>query len=90
MKARIDRDADAAYFEFSSVPAARQVVLDDGRILDFAEDGRLVGVEILSPSRGVHLEGVPRGEEIAAAARRLGLPVTGADGAASLREARSG
>ena len=81
MKARYDRGADAAYFEFSSAASARQVPLDDGRVLDYGEDGRLVGVEILSPSRGVRLEGLPRVDEIARGVRRLGFRI--ADGAAT-------
>lgn len=77
MKAEYDRDADAAYFQFSPSDSARQVRLDDSRIVDYASDGSLVGVEILSPSRGVDLSGIPRAVEIAGVLRRLGFRVTG-------------
>ncbi len=77
MKTTYDRGADAAYFRFSAAASTRQVPLDDGRILDYAADGSLVGVEVLSPSRGVDLAGVPRAEEIARAARRRGFRVAG-------------
>jgi uncharacterized protein YuzE len=70
-----DRAADAAYFGFSDEPSVRQEPLDDSRILDFAADGTLVGVEILSPSLGVDLSDVPRATEIAAAIHQLGFEV---------------
>lgn len=73
MDATYDRDADAAYVGFTRDAAVRQVHLDDGRVLDYAADGTLVGVEILSPSRGVDLTGVPRASEVADALHRLGF-----------------
>jgi hypothetical protein len=51
--------------------------LDDSRILDCVDDGALVGVEILSPSLGIDLSGVPRSGEVADAVRGLGFAVTG-------------
>ena len=60
-------------FTFSGAPSSRQVRLDDSRIVDYAEDGSLVGVEILSPSRGVELSGLPRRSEIEQALGRMGL-----------------
>ena len=47
----------------------------DVRIIDLAEDGRVVGAEILSPSRGVDLAGLPHAPEIARALRRRGFRV---------------
>jgi hypothetical protein len=35
----------------------------------------VVGVEFISPSRGVNLAGVPRAAEIERKVRRLGLPI---------------
>ena len=75
MKARYDRKGDAAYVEFSSADSARQVALDDATILDYAADGSVVGVEFISPSRGVNLAGVPRAAEVEREVRRLGLPI---------------
>lgn len=53
----------------------RQVHLDDSRVLDYSADGELVGVEILSPSLGVDLTGIPRAAEVAEALQRFGLEV---------------
>ena len=63
------------YVEFSSADSARQVALDDATIIDYGADGSVVGVEFISPSRGVNLAGVPRAAEIEREVRRLGLPI---------------
>jgi len=72
---RFDRKDDVAYVEFSTADSARQVALDDATIIDYAADGSVVGVEFISPSRGVNLAGVPRAAEIEREVRRLGLPI---------------
>jgi uncharacterized protein YuzE len=77
MKIEYDRQHDAAYFGFSTLEAVRQTKLDDTRIVDYAADGSVVGVEFISPSRGVNLADVPHAAEIEREARRLGLPVRG-------------
>jgi uncharacterized protein YuzE len=71
-----DPQADTAYISFSSASSACQVPLDNSRVLDFALDGSLVGVEILSPSLGVDLSGLPRAREVSDAMRGLGFAVT--------------
>jgi uncharacterized protein YuzE len=48
--------------------------LDDGRFLDYSDDGRILSVEVLDASRGVDLDGVPRAADVAAALTELGLP----------------
>lgn len=75
MKVEHDVAHDAAYFAFSADPAVRQEKLGDDRIVDVAADGSVVGVEFISPSRGLDLVGVPRAAEIARAARRRGMRV---------------
>jgi len=64
-----------AYVEFSSADSARQIALDDATIIDDAADGSVVGVEFISPSRGVNLEDVPHAADIEREVRRLGLPL---------------
>ena len=75
MKTTFDRKGDVAYVEFSSADSARQIALDDARIIDYAADGSVVGVEFISPSRGVNLAGVPHAAEIEREVRRLRLPI---------------
>jgi uncharacterized protein YuzE len=75
VKASYDRKHDVAYVEFSAADSAQQVALDDARIIGCAADGSVVGVEFISPSRGVNLVDVPRAAEIEQEVRRLGLPI---------------
>ena len=75
MKTTFDRKDDVACVEFSSTDSARQIALDDARIIDYAADGSVVGVEFISPSRGVNLAGVPHAADIEREVRRLGLPL---------------
>ena len=75
MKVEYDRSVDAAYFSFSLAASARQEKLDDARIIDYDAQGEVVGVEFITPSRGMDLTDVPRATEIATEARRLGLRV---------------
>lgn len=75
MKVDYDRNVDAAYFSFSIAESARQEKLDDARIIDYDAQGEVVGVEFITPSRGMDLTGVPRATEIAREARRLGLRI---------------
>jgi uncharacterized protein YuzE len=70
-----DEAVDALYLEFARLPIARQDRLDDARIVDFAADGSVVGVEILSPSRGVDLAGLPNRADIERVLRARGFPI---------------
>jgi uncharacterized protein YuzE len=58
MKATYDPEADAmyVYLRGPSITVARTAVLEDGRMVDFDEAGKPLGVEILEVKhRGVHL-----------------------------------
>ena len=61
MKTTYDRKHDVAYVESSGAASARQIAVDDATIIDYADDGSVVGVEFISPSRGVNLARVPPG-----------------------------
>jgi hypothetical protein len=53
-----------------------QVRLDDARGINYAADGSVVGIEILSPRRkGVLLDGLPFAEDVARVARSVGFRV---------------
>lgn len=75
MRVTYDPDADAAYVSFSSAVSDHQVPVDDSRILDYTADDVLVGIEILSPSGGVDLRGLPRASEVGSAIRDLGFEI---------------
>lgn len=75
MKLEYDKRHDAAYFAFSSADSVRQVKLDNARIVDYGADGEVIGVEFISPSRGLDMTEVPRAAEIEKEARQAGLPI---------------
>lgn len=61
-----DESVDAAYITVKEAEWDHQVRLDDGRGIDYAADGSVIGIEILSPRRkGVRLEGLPFRDDIA-------------------------
>lgn len=61
-----DESVDAAYITVKDAEWHHQVRLDDARGIDYAADGSVIGVEILSPRRkGVNLEGLPFRDDIA-------------------------
>jgi uncharacterized protein YuzE len=44
VKTTYDRKHDVAYVEFSGADSARQIAVDDATIIDYADDGSVVGV----------------------------------------------
>ena len=61
-----DESVDAAYLTVIEKPWDHQVRLDDSRGIDYAADGSVIGIEILSPRRkGVRLDGLPFREDVA-------------------------
>jgi len=71
-----DESVDAAYLTFSDDEWHHQVRLDDGRGINYAADGTVIGVELLSPRRkGVVLDGLPFPEDIARVVRSVGFRV---------------
>lgn len=71
-----DESGDAAYIQFSDAEWDHQVRLDDGRGINYAADGSVIGVELLSPKRkGVLLDGLPYPDDIARVVRSVGFRV---------------
>ena len=61
-----DESVDAAYLTVSDQPWDHQARLDDARGINYAADGSVIGIEILSPRRkGVLLDGLPFPEDVA-------------------------
>ena len=61
-----DESVDAAYITVKEADWDHQVRLDDARGIDYAADGSVIGIEILSPRRkGVKLDGLPFRNDIA-------------------------
>lgn len=56
MLVRVDKEADAIYLELSNEPVESSDEVSDGVIIDYAADGRLVGIEILEASKKSHTD----------------------------------
>jgi uncharacterized protein YuzE len=57
-KVEHDPRGDTAYVTFALGASARQVSLGGGRVLDYAADRSVLGVEFLAPSQGLDLDGL--------------------------------
>ena len=71
-----DESVDAAYLSFSDDEWHHQERLDDARAVNYAADGSVIGVELLSPSRkGVLLDDLPYQKDIARVMRSVGFRI---------------
>jgi uncharacterized protein YuzE len=71
-----DESVDAAYLAFSDSEWVRQQRIDDARAINYAADGTVIGIEILSPRRkGVLIEGLPHPKEIERVLRSVGFRI---------------
>lgn len=67
MKIEYSKEADALYVYFRETYVAKSREIEEGVIVDFSEDGHIVGVEILDASQrlqpqelaNVHIENLP-------------------------------
>ena len=65
-------ESDMLYIQFRFEDrAAGTQVIDDQRIVDFAEDGSLYGVEFIGTAGGLDLSDLPEREKIEAAIRAI-------------------
>ena len=70
-----DTEADVLYVEFSDALVDRTVAMGDLRMVDYGKDGAVLGVEFVSASSGVDLDGVPFAQAIERAIRDGGLSI---------------
>ena len=71
-----DESVDAAYLTLTDEPWDHQVRLDDARGINYAADGSVIGIEILSPRRkGVLLDGLPYRDDILRVMRSVGFRI---------------
>jgi uncharacterized protein YuzE len=71
-----DESVDAAYLVADEGTWHHQERLDDARAVNFASDGRVLGIEILGPRRsGVLLDGLPYPDDIARVMRAVGFSI---------------
>lgn len=71
-----DESVDAAYLTLSDAAWDHQVRLDDARGVNYAADGSVIGIEVLSPRRnGVLLDGLPYPDDVTRVLRSVGFRV---------------
>ena len=71
-----DESVDAAYLTVTDEPWTRQDRLDDARGVNYAADGSVIGIELLSPRRkGVVVDGLPYREDVERVLRSVGFKV---------------
>ena len=71
-----DESVDAAYLIVSDAEWHHQARLDDSRGVNYAEDGSVIGIEILSPRRsGVLVDGLPFREDVIRVMRAVGFRI---------------
>jgi len=71
-----DESVDAAYLLVTDAPWYRHERLDDARGINYAIDGSVVGIELLSPARrGVKLDGLPYAEDVDRVMRARGFRI---------------
>ncbi len=79
MQVRYDPEADAVYVDLREAQGrVRTTRIDEQRLLDYDEEGMLVGVEFLFVSRGLHLDGLPEAEYIEQLLRSFPQPAASA------------
>lgn len=71
-----NKDADAAYIYLrGDMEVARTRNLDGSRLVDYAEDGEPIGIELLDVSEGVNLDGLPQRDVIERLLAERHIPV---------------
>lgn len=58
MDFKYSSDANALYIYISDHDVARTVEVDEGTLVDLADDGSVVGIEVIAPSTGWPIEAV--------------------------------
>jgi uncharacterized protein YuzE len=60
-----DESVDAAHLKVKDAPFDHHVRIDDARGVDYATDGSIIGIELLSPARrGVVIDGLPMAADV--------------------------
>jgi uncharacterized protein YuzE len=71
-----DEAVDAAYLQVSEAPFDHQDRLDDARAVNYASDGSVLGIELLSPARkGVVVDGLPYERDVERVMRARGFKI---------------
>ncbi len=75
MEYQYDTNADCAYILINNLRHAYSKELDETRFIDYAEDGTVIGVELLYVSGGVDTSDLPYQSEIEKLLEQHGINV---------------
>ena len=75
MQVKYDESVNALYVYFTDEPVARTERAGEHANVDYDSENRVVGIEILDPTDGVNLDGLPRSEDIGRILTLLRFPV---------------
>lgn len=75
MEYQYDLNADCAYILINNLPHAYSKELDETRFIDYAEDGTVIGVELLYVSGGADVSDLPYQSEITKLLEKHGIKV---------------
>ena len=64
MKYEYDANADCVYILINRLPYAYSKEIDETRFVDYAEDGTVIGIELLYVSGGVDICDLPHEAEV--------------------------
>ena len=70
-----DTDADVLYVRLNDGQSTRQSRLGDLRIIDFDQDGTILGVEFVDASGGADLRDLPFAQRVEQLIHDSGLPI---------------
>lgn len=69
-----DEDADALYVQLSDATVDHSTSVDDIRIIDYSDDGAVVGIEFVNASSGIALTELPLSRTVEQLIGESGLP----------------
>lgn len=75
MEYEYDKNADCAYIRINDLPYDHSEEIDEIRFVDYAEDGTVIGIELLYVSGGVDTSDLPYESEIGKLLEKHGLKV---------------
>lgn len=70
-----DPDEGVAYVRLSEAEISWTKSVDDSRLVDYAADGAVVGIEFLDVVDGIDLTGLPMRDRVEPLVRANGIPV---------------
>ncbi|MBI5283723.1 MAG: DUF2283 domain-containing protein [Chloroflexi bacterium] len=68
-----DPDADVLYVQLRAGKVARTKSLDDFRLIDYSDDGAVVGIEFIDATAGIDLKDVPFAQTVGQLIGQSGL-----------------